>query len=223
MCCPWGAVLWVCKSVVITSEYKITAPLFINDHLFAFFALSNVLQRFVFKYTAIDDLIHIIYNFFRSPHGSLCLTSNLLAVVDMIILTDILQEKGIVGCKDFKVQRLQFIALAVPPCPCVEVKEKLKVAIEKNSILSLRTEQYTLGQWLDAWMENYAKLQVRASSYKTYQGFIENHIKPALGNVPLDKLTAMDLQKWNVPSPAIDRKASASRRCGTLTGRFPLP
>ena len=44
-------------------------------------------------------------------------------------------------------------------------------------------------------MENYAKLQVRASSYKTYQGFIENHIRPALGKIPLEKLTAMDLQR----------------------------
>ena len=59
----------------------------------------------------------------------------------------------------------------------------------------MKTEHYTVGQWLDAWMENYAKLQVRASSYKTYRGFIENHIKPALGDMPLEKLTAMDLQR----------------------------
>ena len=76
-----------------------------------------------------------------------------------------------------------------------EVKEKLKSAIEKTSVLPLKTEHYTVGQWLDAWMENYAKLQVRASSYKTYRGFIENHIKPALGDMPLEKLTAMDLQR----------------------------
>ncbi len=76
-----------------------------------------------------------------------------------------------------------------------EVKAKLKSAIEKSGVQSLRTERYTVGQWLDAWMENYAKLQIRASSYKTYQGFVENHIKPTLGNVPLEKLTAMDLQK----------------------------
>jgi len=44
-------------------------------------------------------------------------------------------------------------------------------------------------------MENYAKLQVRPSSYKTYHGFIKNHIKPALGDIPLEKLTAMDLQQ----------------------------
>ncbi|MDE6456803.1 MAG: tyrosine-type recombinase/integrase, partial [Dysosmobacter sp.] len=76
-----------------------------------------------------------------------------------------------------------------------EVKEKLRSAIEKNSALPVEAGQYTLGQWLDTWMENYAKLQVRASSYKTYQGFIRNHIKPALGDLPLEKLTAMDLQR----------------------------
>lgn len=35
-----------------------------------------------------------------------------------------------------------------------EVKAKLRAAIEKNDTISLRTEQYTLGQWLNAWMEN---------------------------------------------------------------------
>ena len=76
-----------------------------------------------------------------------------------------------------------------------EVKEKLKAAIEKSAVRTVSMEHYTVGQWLDIWMENYAKLQVRASSYKTYQGFISNHIKPNLGDLPLDKLTAMDLQR----------------------------
>ena len=44
-------------------------------------------------------------------------------------------------------------------------------------------------------MENYAKLQVRASSYKTYRGFIDNHIRPALSENPPEKLTSMDLQR----------------------------
>lgn len=76
-----------------------------------------------------------------------------------------------------------------------EVKEKLKTAIEKNSRLDTRSGHYTVGQWLDTWMENYAKLQVRPSSHKTYQGFIENHIKPAIGDIPLERLTTMDLQR----------------------------
>ena len=76
-----------------------------------------------------------------------------------------------------------------------EVKAKLKAAIEKSNSLCAVTKRYTVGQWLDAWMENYAKLQVRPSSHKTYQGFIENHIKPTLGDILLEKLTAMDLQR----------------------------
>ena len=62
-----------------------------------------------------------------------------------------------------------------------EVKEKLKAAIEKSAVRPVSMEHYTVGQWLDAWMENYAELQVRPSSYKTYQGFIENHIRPEIG------------------------------------------
>ena len=76
-----------------------------------------------------------------------------------------------------------------------EAKEKLKAAIEKSAVRTVSMEHYTVGQWLDTWMENYAKLQVRASSHKTYQGFIENHIKPTLGDLPLEKLTAMALQR----------------------------
>ena len=76
-----------------------------------------------------------------------------------------------------------------------EVKDKLKTAIEKNNSSNINTGRYTVSQWLDTWMENYAQLQLRASSYKTYQGFIANHINPAVGNTPLDKLTTMDLQK----------------------------
>ena len=77
-----------------------------------------------------------------------------------------------------------------------ECKEKLKRAIEENAkVDTIRAEQYTVGQWMDVWFENCAKIKVRPSSHKTYQGFIENHIKPALGGIPLEKLTAMDLQR----------------------------
>ena len=90
-----------------------------------------------------------------------------------------------------------------------EVKEKLKAAIEKTGVQPLKTEYYTVGQWLDAWMENYAKLQVRASSYKTYQGFVENHIKPALGDLPLEKLTPMDPKACFLPAVLVPTMASS--------------
>jgi len=51
------------------------------------------------------------------------------------------------------------------------------------------------GPWMDVWFENYAKIKVRPSSHQTYTGYIENHIKPNIGNIPLNKLTSLELQK----------------------------
>ena len=107
----------------------------------------------------------------------------------------------------------------------VKVKAKLKAVIEKSSSLATTTVRYTVGQWLDAWMKNYAKLQIRPSSHKTCQGFIENHIKPTLGDIPLEKLTAMDLQrlyKHLLESGRVEcmesrSKPSASKRSATST------
>lgn len=48
---------------------------------------------------------------------------------------------------------------------------------------------------MDVWFENYAKLKVRPSSHQTYKGYINNHIKPHVGSIPLSKLTSLDLQK----------------------------
>ena len=59
----------------------------------------------------------------------------------------------------------------------------------------IRTEQYTVGQWMDVWFENCAKIKVRPSSHKTYRGYIDNHIKPSIGKIPLGKLSSLDLQK----------------------------
>lgn len=77
-----------------------------------------------------------------------------------------------------------------------EVKAKLKAAIEDSANLDMvKAEQYTTGQWMDVWFENCAKIKVRPSSYQTYRGYIDNHIKPNIGDVPLSKLSSLHLQK----------------------------
>ena len=45
------------------------------------------------------------------------------------------------------------------------------------------------------WYENYAKIKMRPSTYLTYHGYIENHIKPQLGKIPLNDLTTLHLQQ----------------------------
>ena len=90
-----------------------------------------------------------------------------------------------------------------------EVKEKLKKAIEESKGLDIvKAGEYTVGTWLEFWLENYAKLKVRPSSYQTYKGFLNNHIKPNIGNIPLPKLTTMELQplyKKLLESGRVDR------------------
>ena len=77
-----------------------------------------------------------------------------------------------------------------------EVKEKLKKAIEETAGLDVaKAGQYTVGSWLEVWYENYAKIKMRPSSYLTYRGYLDNHIKPNIGNIPLGGLTTLDLQK----------------------------
>lgn len=77
-----------------------------------------------------------------------------------------------------------------------EVKEKLKQIIEDTKGLDIiRAGEYTLGQWMEVWFEDYAMLKVRPSSHQTYRGYIDHHIKPHIGNIPLAQLTTLDLQR----------------------------
>ena len=77
-----------------------------------------------------------------------------------------------------------------------EVKEKLRKAIEDGRKLDYTKEgKYTVGQWLDEWFEAYAKVKVRPSSHQTYKGYIEHHIKSYIGDIPIEKLNSLTLQK----------------------------
>ena len=69
-----------------------------------------------------------------------------------------------------------------------EAKAKLKAAIEEAKGLdAAKVGRYTVGQWMEVWFEHYAKVKVRPSSHQTYRGYIDNHIKPNIGKIPLEK------------------------------------
>ena len=77
------------------------------------------------------------------------------------------------------------------------MKEKLKTAIEENVGIDYdKAKSFTVGSWLEVWMENYAKIKLRPSTFKASQGFLKNHIKPQIGSIPLAELTSLDLQKF---------------------------
>ena len=99
-----------------------------------------------------------------------------------------------------------------------EARTKLKQAIEEAKQVDLvRAKQYTVGEWMDVWFENYAKVKVRPSSHQTYRGYIDNHIKPNIGKIPLGKLTSLELQKFYkklLNSGRVDRIESKSQPKG---------
>ena len=58
-----------------------------------------------------------------------------------------------------------------------------------------RANEYTVVSWLRTWFELYAKPHIRPSTMNYYHRNIEQHIAPAIGDIPLNKLTTRDLQK----------------------------
>ena len=54
----------------------------------------------------------------------------------------------------------------------------------------------TLGAWLDRWYQEYKKANLRPNTQMSYERRIYQHIIPTLGRIPLDKLTARDIQQF---------------------------
>jgi len=52
------------------------------------------------------------------------------------------------------------------------------------------------GDWLDFWYQNYLKPKLRVKTQEEYELRIYRHILPELGAIPLNKLTAEDLQRF---------------------------
>ena len=77
-----------------------------------------------------------------------------------------------------------------------EVRQKLnKVNTEIDEGTYFEPTQITLGQWLDTWLEEYSG-DKKYLTIKGYKAQCSKHIKPALGNVQLHKLTPVMIQKF---------------------------
>lgn len=58
--------------------------------------------------------------------------------------------------------------------------------------------QLTLSEWLEYWMETIVRPNRAQTTVYAYQKIIDNHLEPALGNVPLLRLTPMDIQQYYI-------------------------
>ena len=77
-----------------------------------------------------------------------------------------------------------------------ELSTKLRQHIDSYQGADL-TEQsrMTLSEWLNQWLENMADT-LRPNTLRNYRSYIENHIRPSLGDKQLARLTPKDIQRF---------------------------
>ena len=77
-----------------------------------------------------------------------------------------------------------------------ELSAKLRQHIDSYQGADL-TEQsrMTLSEWLDKWLEDMADT-LRPNTLRNYRSYIENHIRPGLGDKQLARITPKDVQRF---------------------------
>jgi integrase len=53
----------------------------------------------------------------------------------------------------------------------------------------------TTAQWLERWLRDVAKPNVRPSTFRRYKDLTEQHIAPGIGRIPLERLTPADVRQ----------------------------
>ena len=77
-----------------------------------------------------------------------------------------------------------------------ELLEKLHQNIETFRGVELcENSKMTLVQWLDRWLDEYASVRLRNSTMSGYRIYVEQYIKPRLGNKKMISITTMDIQR----------------------------
>lgn len=61
--------------------------------------------------------------------------------------------------------------------------------------LTVENDKVSFGQFIDRYFEDVVKHNVQAKTLESYEGLVRLHIKPALGNITLTKITPQMLQK----------------------------
>ena len=69
-----------------------------------------------------------------------------------------------------------------------------KVKMDKGT--QILPSEYTFAQWLDYWYKDIILPQIEETTAYGYRGMIENYLKPQLGEIRLQKLTARDIQQY---------------------------
>lgn len=67
---------------------------------------------------------------------------------------------------------------------------------EKNKAKAVRPSDMTLGDWLQVWMREVILPNRAETTIYSYRSIINNHLIPALGTIPIQRLSPKDLQHY---------------------------
>lgn len=60
----------------------------------------------------------------------------------------------------------------------------------------IQPSEMPLKDWLNEWMEQFAKVGIRENTYNTYRTYLDNHTIPKLGHIPLKDVTTSRIQQF---------------------------
>lgn len=118
--------------------------------------------------------------------------------------------------------------LAKTKTECDEKLKALKNSIPPPTPTKIKADT-PFGAWVEHWYETHSKPATRPSTQRYYEGIILLYVKPRLGHIPLNKLTANDLQQlctWLKTEARLDKENgnsglsdSQARGCHSLCSR----
>ena len=85
--------------------------------------------------------------------------------------------------------------LAKTKSECVEKLKTLKDALAPPAPPRIKADM-PFGDWMEHWYERHSRPAARPSTRRIYEGYLRLYIRPGLGHIPLNKLTAKDMQRF---------------------------
>ena len=87
--------------------------------------------------------------------------------------------------------------LAKTKSECVEKLKTLKDALAPPAPPRTRADM-PFGDWMEHWYETHSRPAARPGTRRIYEGYLRLYIRPGLGRIPLNRLTAKDMQQFFV-------------------------
>ncbi len=77
-----------------------------------------------------------------------------------------------------------------------EVRDKLaEVVNQRAQGVFVEPSKITVADWLDRWLQDYKKMELRPTTWESYFVIVKNHLKPEVGKLPLRDLRPEHLQR----------------------------